>query len=287
MTTKEPHIETMNLARAIRRRRPSSWLWWLGILFLLILTLLAIAPLFWMIIRSFAPATPTDLMRFPTLDSWQNMLRFFAPLRGLLNSFIVASCISFGATISAAMAGYAFGKKQFPGQTVLFWLLLVTMMLPLQISLIPLFVLMKELKWFDTYQALILPYWAYPFGVFLMKQFMRTIPNDLIDAAKIDGAGELQVFWRIILPLAKPAVGAMAIFAFMAGWNEYWWQLVMISTDKMMTIIVDIGHIAAFGAATHPWIAAGSTLSFIPLLIIFLAFQGHFVQGLTTGAVKG
>jgi len=190
--------------------------------------------------------------------------------------------------LTSTLAGYAFGKKKFPGQTWLFWLLLITMMLPKQISLIPLFIIMKDLKWFDTYQAMIVPYIAYPFGVFLVKQFMQGIPDDLIDAAKIDGASELQLFWKIILPLAKPAVGALAIFAFMFGWNDYIWQLVVINKEKMLTLPVGISKlVAGWGSVDIGLGMAGATLAFIPMLMIFLFFQDYFIKGITVGAVKG
>jgi multiple sugar transport system permease protein len=190
--------------------------------------------------------------------------------------------------ITSTLAGYAFGKKRFPGQNLLFWLLLLTMMLPKQISLIPLFIMMRDLKWFDTYFALIIPYAAYPFGIFLVKQFMQGIPNDLLDAAKIDGASEFGVFWHVVLPLTKPAVGALAIFAFMFGWNDYIWQLVVTNKQTMLTLPVGVSKLVAGWATIDIGVGmAGATLAFIPMLVIFLLFQDYFVKGITVGAVKG
>ena len=190
--------------------------------------------------------------------------------------------------ITSTLAGYAFGKKPFPGRTVLFWTLLLTMMLPKQISLIPLFVMMRQLKWFDTYWGMIVPYIAYPFGIFLMKQYMQSIPDDLIDAGKIDGASEWQVIWKIVVPLSKPAIGALSIFAFMFAWNDYLWQLVIVNKEPMMTLPVGISKLVAGWSSLDIGLGmAGATLAFIPMLILFLLFQDYFVKGITVGAVKG
>ena len=162
------------------------------------------------------------------------------------------------------------------------------MMMPKQISLIPLYILMQKLKWFNTYQGMIAPYVCYPFGIFLMRQFMQSIPNDLLDAARIDGATEIGIFRHVIVPLSKPAIGALAIFAFTAGWNDYIWQLLMITKRKMMTLPVGVSKLTA--ALDHYDLGlamAGATFAFVPMLIVFLIFQDYFVKGITVGAVKG
>jgi multiple sugar transport system permease protein len=224
----------------------------------------------------------------PTLQNWQSLLVGRSSLRWLLNSIIVSGAIAGFSVFTSTLAGYAFGKKRFPGQGVLFWMVLMTMMLPRQISLIPLFIMMRDLRWFDTYQAMIVPYIAYPFGIFLIKQFMQSIPDDLIGAAKIDGASEIQLFWWVILPLTKPAVGAVAIFAFMFGWNDYLWQLVIINKNEMTTLPIGISKlVAGWGSVDIGLGMAGATLAFIPMLLIFLFFQDYFVKGITMGAVKG
>ena len=293
-TIKQSDVETMDLTKAIWRNRLGKAIWYLGIAFVFFMCFIMLMPLYWMITGAFKTqhnsiAYPPEMIPMsPTLKNWENLLIDMPTLRWMLNSFIVASGVAFLGVITSTLAGYAFGKKTFPGQTFLFWLLLITMMLPKQISLIPLFIIMRDLKWFDSYQALIVPYIAYPFGVFLVKQFMQGIPNDLLDAAKIDGASEWHLFWKIVLPLAKPAVGALAIFAFMFGWNDYLWQLVMINKETMLTLPVAVSRlVAGWGSVDIGLGMAGATLAFIPMLIIFLVFQDYFIKGITVGAVKG
>jgi len=291
---KQESAEAFLHYKAVWSQRLSNAIWWLGVGFVFFVALLSLMPLYWMIAGSFknqrgAMSYPPQLIPSPvTLGNWENLLfNMYAP-RWLLNSIIVATAVMILAVITSTLAGYAFGKKKFPGQTVLFWALLLTMMLPKQISLIPLFVMMRTFGWFDSYQGLIVPYIAYPFGIFLMKQFMQSIPDDLIDAARIDGASELQTLWRVVAPLARPAIGALAIFAFMFAWNDYLWQLVIINREPMMTLPVGVSKLVAGWATAHIGLGmAGATLAFIPMVIMFFLFQDYFVKGITVGAVKG
>lgn len=266
-----------------------------GLLMLLFVALVSLMPLYWMITGSFK--IQSDAMKVPpewfpaspTLENYRRLLFGSSPtFRWFLNSFIVASGIALFAVLTSLLAGYTFGKKEFPGKTVLFWLLIMTMMLPKQISLIPLYILMQKLKWFNSYQGMIAPYIAYPFGIFLIKQFMQSIPNDLIDAARIDGSSEIGLFRHVIVPLTKPAIGALAIFAFVAGWNDYIWQLLMITRRPMLTLPVGVSRLTATLDRYDLGLAmAGATFAFIPMLIVFLVFQDYFVKGITMGAVKG
>jgi len=293
-TVSQAEAERLQLQKAIWSARLTRLLWWLAVLAVFVGSLLSLMPIYWMITGSFkiqhdAIAYPPELFpTHPTLQNWEKLLVGMPTLRWLLNSFIAASGVALLGVITSTLAGYAFGKKRFTGQNLLFWLLLLTMMLPKQISLIPLFIMMRDLKWFDTYFALIIPYAAYPFGIFLVKQFMQGIPNDLLDAAKIDGASEFGVFWHVVLPLTKPAVGALAIFAFMFGWNDYIWQLVVTNKQTMLTLPVGVSKLVAGWATIDIGVGmAGATLAFIPMLVIFLLFQDYFVKGITVGAVKG
>lgn len=246
------------------------------VIFIAILLLL---PIFWMIVGSLkiqrvALAYPPEFFpRNPTFENWERLLIDRPSLRWMLNSFIVAGGIALFSVITSSLAGYAFGKKKFPGSTILFWMILMTMMLPRQIYMIPLFVLMKNLDWFNSYQGMIAPYIVYPFGVFLMRQFMQSIPDELLEAAKIDGANEFQLFWSIVLPLARPAVGAIAIFAFMAGWNDYLWQLVVTTREEWLTLPVGVAKLTASGVGSIDIGVgmAGATFAFIPMLLIFLS----------------
>jgi multiple sugar transport system permease protein len=288
--------------RVVRTKRQLSarqilikGLYFLGLLFLLFLALASLMPLYWMITGSFkiqsdAMSVPPELFpQNPTLENYDNLLFRNSPtFHWFLNSAIVASGTSFLAVITSLLAGYAFGKKNFPGKTVLFWLLIVTMMMPKQISLIPLYILMQKLKWFNTYQGMIAPSIAYPFGIFLIKQFMQSIPNDLLDAARIDGASEIGIFRYVVVPLTKPAIGALAIFAFVAGWNNYIWQLLMITKRQMYTLPVGVSTLThSLGRYDLGLAMAGATFAFVPMLIVFLVFQDYFVKGITVGALKG
>jgi multiple sugar transport system permease protein len=286
-------------------KAPGTWLsrpglggrviWWIAAIVALLLALASLLPLYWMVIGSFkislnAMAVPPQFWpKAPTLQNWDKLLfGASSTLRWFLNSMIVSLGVAFFAVITSAMAGYAFGKKVFPGSTFLFWLIIITMMLPKQISLIPLFILMRDLKWFNTYQGMIAPWVAYPFGIFLFKQYMSSIPNELLDAARIDGANEVQIFSRIILPLSKPAVGALAIFAFVGAWNDYLWQLIMITQRQMLTLPVGVSKLVSSLTSYDLGLAlAGATFAFIPMLLIFLLFQDYFVKGITMGSVKG
>jgi multiple sugar transport system permease protein len=186
------------------------------------------------------------------------------------------------------LAGYVFGKKSFPGRKYLFWLIIITMMLPKQISMIPLFIMMRDLHWINTYQGMFAPWMAYPFGIFLFKQYMPSIPNELLDAARIDGASEVGIFSKVILPLSKPAVGALAIFAFVGAWNDYMWQLIMITQRPMLTLPVGVSKLVSSLLSFDLGLAmAGAFFAFIPMLIVFLVFQDYFIKGITMGSVKG
>ena len=276
-------------------RLGSRMLSWVAVAAALIVALASLLPLYWMIVGSFkietnAMSVPPEFWpKAPTLVNWGKLLFGPSPTwLWFLNSIIVAGGSAACAVVTSALAGYVFGKKVFPGRTFLFWLVIITMMLPKQISLIPLFLLMRDLKWINTYQGMIAPWVAYPFGIFLMKQYMPTIPNELIDAARIDGAAETQVFSRVILPLSKPAVGALGIFSFVNGWNDYMWQLIMSTDRGMFTLPVGVSKLVSSLLSFDLGVAmAGATFAFIPMLIVFLVFQDYFVRGITMGSIKG
>jgi multiple sugar transport system permease protein len=274
---------------------PQRLLYPAALILLTLAAVLSLMPLYWMITGSLklqqnAITTPPEIWpHAPTLANYQRLFFGSKPvLRWFANSLITASGISLGAVVTSAMAGYAFGKKEFPGKQVLFWLIVMTVTLPREVSLVPLAILMRELHWYDSYQGLIAPSIAYPFGIFLIRQFVQNVPNDLIDAARIDGAGELGVFRHIVVPLIRPAIGAVAIFAFVGGWNEYLWQLIIVNRESMLTLPVGVSKLVSSLAGYDLGVAmAGATFAFLPMLIVFLAFQGYFVKGITMGAVKG
>lgn len=274
--------------------RKEKVLRYLGLFVIVILALMFLMPLYWMITGSFKILSDTMKVPpewFPESPSLQNYKQLFLSnptWRWLFNSVYMSTMVALGAIVTSTMAGYAFGKKAFPGKTVLFLLLLMTMMLPNQVLVIPLFIMISDFGWTNSYLGLIMPFIAYPLGVFLVKQFMGSIPNELIEAARIDGAGEIKVFLRIIVPLSKPSIAALGIFAFVASWNEYLWQLVVVDKTEMLTLPVAVSRLAYGMSSVNLGLAmAGATVAFIPMLIFFLAFQRFFIKGLTVGSLKG
>jgi multiple sugar transport system permease protein len=267
------------------------------------LAMLFLLPLYWMVTGSFklqkvTMAVPPELFPSnPTMINWINLFSGPWPIwRWLLNSVIVSLLTVALVTIVAATTGYGFGKKRFPGSTVLFFVLLSTMFLPNQVMLIPLFLVIKYLHLTDslagTYLAMALPMVASPFGVFLVKQFAASIPDELLDAAKIDGATEWQTFVRIGVPILAPALAALSIFTFNLAWNYFMWHL-LVATDKFLyTVPVGVSYIAlvpAHGKASLDigLMMAGGTFGAVFMIAFFLAFQQYFVKGITFGAVKG
>ena len=189
--------------------------------------------------------------------------------------------------ITSAMAGYALAKKRFIGRTIIFTLIVCAMALPKQVILIPLLREMSSLQLYNTIWAVIFPIVGWPFGVFLMKQFAEGIPGEMMEAARIDGAGEWKTFYTIALPLIKPGIGALAIFTFINSWNDYFMQLIMLSSTDTLTISLGIAKLQAENATDFGLIMAGAGLASLTIIIIFLMFQKYFTKGITMGAVKG
>ena len=210
-----------------------------------------------------------------------------AALRWLLNTVFMGVMSMILTCVTAAMACYALAKKRFLGNTIVFSLIVCAMALPKQVILIPLLREMSSLELYNTIWAVIFPIVGWPFGVFLMKQFAEGIPGEMMEAAKIDGAGEWKTFYTIALPLIKPGIGALAIFTFINSWNDYFMQLIMLSSTNNLTISLGIAKLQAENATDFGLIMAGASLAAIPIIIIFLIFQKYFTKGITMGAVKG
>ncbi|MCI8684558.1 MAG: carbohydrate ABC transporter permease [Lachnospiraceae bacterium] len=272
-------------------------------------------PLYWIITGSFktpAAINSTTPQWWPTewvMDNYQKLFsRQVAPLweihvpftdvsfagpempaamRWLVNTVFMAVASMILTCITAAMAGYALAKKRFIGRTVMFSLIVCAMALPKQVILIPLLREMSSLELYNTIWAVIFPIVGWPFGVFLMKQFAEGIPGEMMEAARIDGAGEWKTFYTIALPLIKPGIGALAIFTFINSWNDYFMQLIMLSSTDTLTISLGIAKLQAENATDFGLIMAGASLAAIPIIVIFLIFQKYFTKGITMGAVKG
>ena len=208
-------------------------------------------------------------------------------LRWLFNSVFISVMAMILSCITASLAGYVLAKKRFYGRAVIFSLFVCAMALPKQVILIPLLSLATMLGIANSPWAVVCPVVGWPFGVFLMKQFSETIPTEMLEAARIDGAGELRTFWSVVMPLIKPGVGALAIFTFINAWNEYPLQLVMLTEQEQKTIALGIAALQSSDSTDYGLIMAGAALAAVPIIIIFLIFQKYFTQGITMGAVKG
>lgn len=208
-------------------------------------------------------------------------------IRWLINTVFMAVIAMLLTCITAALAGYALAKKRFAGRAILFSLIVAAMALPKQVILIPLIKEMSALGLYDNIWAVILPTIGWPFGVFLMKQFAESIPGEMLEAARIDGAGELRTFITVVYPMIKPGVGALAIFTFISSWNDYFLQLIMLTSSSNLTISLGIATMQAENSTDYGLIMAGAALAAIPIIIVFLIFQKYFTKGITMGAVKG
>ena len=210
-----------------------------------------------------------------------------AAIRWLINTVFMSVASMLITCLTAAMAGYALAKKRFVGRQLLFTLIVCAMALPKQVILIPLLREMSALNLYNTIWAVIFPIVGWPFGVFLMKQFSEGIPTEMLEAARIDGASEAKTFISIVLPMVKPGIGALAIFTFINSWNDYFMQLIMLSSTSNLTISLGIAKLQAENSTDFGLIMAGAALAAVPIIIIFLIFQKYFTKGIAMGAVKG
>ena len=253
-------------------------------------------PFIWMVVTSFKTDAQVFKIPFewwPNPWVWKNypdmlIQPSFHFWRYVVNSAITSVSITLGSLLFNAMAAYAFAKYRFPGRDVLFFLLLVTIMIPIHITLIPVFVMLGWLGWVNTYEGLIVRNLAGAFGIFLLRQFFMTIPQDFIDAARMDAAGEFRVFWQIALPLSRPALATLGVFSFLGSWNDYLWPLIVISKDEMRTLPLAI---AALGGGYYilswPILMAGATFATLPVIVVFFLLQRFFVEGITLTGLKG
>ena len=210
-----------------------------------------------------------------------------AAIRWMLNTVWMSVAAMLLTCITAALAGYSLAKKRFIGRGLVFTLIVCAMALPKQVILIPLIREMSALKLYNTISAVIYPCVGWPFGVFLIKQFAEGIPGEMMEAARIDGASELKTFTRIAFPMIKPGVGALAIFTFINSWNDYFLQLIMLSSTKNLTISLGIAKMQAENSTDFGLIMAGAAFAAVPIIVVFIIFQKYFTKGITMGAVKG
>lgn len=259
---------------------------------LLLGALMVIAPFLWTITTSLKPIKSTFEPPYliPTRFVWQNYLDAWraAPFpRYYLNTFVVTLAITLGQIVTSAMSGYAFSRLSFPGRDVLFLVFLGTMMVPFYVLVIPLFLMVDKIGWVDTYWGLVIPRVVSPFGIFLMRQSFLTIPKELDEAALIDGCSRMGILRRVIMPLAKPAISTLSIFAFLFGWNDYLWPMIATRAPEMYT--VQIGLRTFMGKYGTQWVLlmAGVATSTIPVLILFFLAQSQVIEGIATSGLKG
>lgn len=260
---------------------------------LLAWAVVSLLPLYWMFVTALKPATivmrmPPQLLPNPvTLDNFRHLAQREVVWRWFFNSCFVATSVTASSVFFSSLAGYTFAKLRFPGQRLLFWGILSLMMVPGQVLLVPSFVLMNKLHWINTYWALIIPDLVSPFGIFLMKQFMQTLPGELMDAGRIDGCKEYGVFSRIMLPLAVPGMAVLAIFTFMGQWNRFLWPLIMTSSEEMRVLQVGLATLQFQNYQNYGLLMAGGAAAALPMIVVFLFFQRYFLRGITIGALKG
>ncbi len=273
---------------------------------LLMGSILFLIPLFWMISTSFKERSlilqvppvwiPDPFVIKNYMYAWSgkpfiSAVGVYVPslplVRYFLNSFLVASSTMVFNLFFDSLAGYAFAKYEFPGRRVFFVFILSTMVVPFYVIMIPVFLVVRSLGWYDTYYALIIPGIAGPFGIFLMKQFIHTIPSELLDAGRIDGCSEFRLYWNIVLPLAKPALAALGIFVFIGNWNSFIWPLIVTESKLMRTIPLGLAMLNAAHGADYGLIMAVSTCALVPLLIVFVLFSKGIVKGIVLTGIKG
>ena len=255
---------------------------------------LMIVPFLWMLSTSLK--TTVQSMAFPPEwwpqpFVWENYIRIYEHMpffTFLFNSTKIVFFVLIGQLATCSMAGYAFAKLRFPGRKALFLVLLSTMMIPTEVTLIPVFIIMKYLGWINTHYALIVPaFFGSVFGTFLLRQFFLGLPNDLEDAARIDGCTPFGIYWRIMLPLAKPSLATLAIFTFMGTWNDFMRPLIYLSDMDKMTLPVGLALLANHQDIRIPLIMAGAMLSLLPILILYVFGQKYFVRGIALTGMKG
>ncbi|HEY2494805.1 MAG TPA: carbohydrate ABC transporter permease [Paenibacillus sp.] len=265
------------------------------IIVLIMFALATLFPIYFMVISSFGDPVEAGAMSyslFPTkisLDSYKFFFNYSVySYRWLLNSLIVAGSVMISNVFFASLAGYAFSKIQFKGRKVLFALLLCAMMIPYQVTQVPLYILIVNIFHIqNTYSALILPGLVTVYNIFLAKQFMTTIPTEILECAKIEGCNQFQTFFRIILPLSKTILAVMAILTFMDSWNTFFWPFLVTNTMDMQTIQVGLKNFRFANTTYFAPMMAGATISALPMFILFFSLQKYFLEGVTVGAVKG
>lgn len=254
---------------------------------------LMVFPFFWMIIASLMTAgeiqmrPPVWLPASPQFSNYSDLAQSIPIGRLYFNSLFTSGIIVLGVLLSSSLAGFAFAKYRFPGRELLFYLILATMMIPFFVTLIPVFFIVRQLGWIDTYQGLIVPGLTSAYGIFLMRQFMVTVPDELIDAARIDGASEPMIYWRIVIPLVKPALATLGTFTFIGAWNNFLWPLLVLNSRELFTLPLGINSLRSLYADNTNLLMAGTAVAVLPMLLLFVFLQRYFIKGIALTGLKG
>ena len=266
-----------------------------GLLYTLLIVgaLLALLPMVWMVSASLMPSGEASTYPphfFPSRLTFAHYSDLFTRLsigKYLLNSAFVSFVVTFASLAINSMAGYAFAKLRFRGRDRLFRVLSTGLVLPVQVAMLPLFLLMKNLHLINTYWGVIIPGMASIFGIFLVRQYALSIPDEMLDAARVDGASEFRIFWSIVVPGIVPILATLSIWTFLATWNDFMWPLIVLSDESHYTLPVALANLAGEHVQDTELMMAGSVLTVIPVLLVFLFLQRYYIQGVMAGSVKG
>lgn len=262
-------------------------------LVLVLATAATLFPLVWMVSVSLMP--PADALHYPpplwpkapTLEHYRALFDRLAVARYALNSLVLAAAVTALSVLVNAAAGYAFACLPFMGRDRLFQLLLAAMVIPGQVAMLPLFLLLKLLGLINTYAGVIVPGLASIFGIFLVRQYALSLPQGLLDAARLDGAGELRIFWSLVLPLCRPVLITLAVFTFLGSWNDFLWPLIILTDSRLHTLPVALAVLMGEHAVDTELMMAGAALTVVPVIVLFLAAQRYYLGGLMQGGIKG
>ncbi|MEC0182721.1 carbohydrate ABC transporter permease [Paenibacillus peoriae] len=260
---------------------------------LLLLALIMIYPIYYALAASLMTAGEID--SFPPklvpsglyLDNYKTVFSLVPVAQFLMNSFVVSIAITIGHLLTASFAAYAFVFVRFPGKTVIFILFLATMMIPWEVTMIPNFMMIRSWGWIDTYQGLIIPFLATGFGTFLLRQFFLQLPNEILEAAKIDGYGHIRIFLNIVLPLSRPALATLGVYSFIGAWNSYLWPLLITNEPKMRTVQIGVTMLQSEDFTSWNLVLAGVVLMILPPLIMLIVGLKQLVGNMTLGSLKG
>ncbi len=265
----------------------------LAIVFVTIWAITTLFPMYWMFQTAFTPEE--DISTFPpklfpsrlTLENFKVLFESSLIWRWIGNSVFISVSVTILSLLVCSMAAYAFAKLDFKGKRLMFTSIVATILVPAQVTLLPAFLIISKLNLLDTLWAVIIPSIASPYTIFMMRQYMVTIPTDFLDAARIDGASEFKIYWNIILPMSKPVLGASAIFTFISIWNAFLWPLIVLNTPERYPLTVGLATLQRQHLIQYGLQMAGAVVSALPMITVFFAFQRYFMRGLMSGGTKG